>query len=108
MKTIRLLLLLFLPAHLFAQQIAPDPGFGDGGIINHRLSSGSEVINCSAPGGNGTVLVAGNLVRKTQDIFVMRLLPNGEKDPLFAGRAASAGQFRIKRQCMDHCSASRW
>jgi hypothetical protein len=59
MKTIRLFLLLILPAHLFAQQISPDPGFGDGGIINHRLSSGSEVINCSAPGGNGTVLVAG-------------------------------------------------
>ena len=85
MNISRLSIFFLFPFKLFAQQISPDPGFGDGGIANYRLSSGNDRINCSAPGGNGSVVVAGNFLRKTQDIFVMKILPNGEKDPLFGG-----------------------
>lgn len=85
MKKLIFAFLVSSPFSLFAQLIAPDPGFGTGGIANYRLSSGNDRITCSAPGGNGSVVVAGNFLRKTQDIFVMRILANGEKDPLFGG-----------------------
>jgi len=91
---------VFFSFSLFAQDGTLDPSFGTDGQFTFQFGGDYYAYDVAVQN-DGKIVVVGRVAFSSgEDVFVMRLNPNGELDPTFQGVGFAAFEISVSRDSL--------